>query len=219
MAEKRNYEPAHWDRLFATPGILAVITTVDGQGRVNAAAFATCVRAVHQPLQISFVTYAEGTQTYRNICETGQFVVNLPGFRKELLEKVCTVGLPFDQGVNEIEQAGLTALPATRVGPPRIAECGRHFECELVWTKEWLGRVVIMGNVVAASADDGSTDQEGFIDWDAVTPALYCGSTYFRAPDYQHSFVGNGAVVAVSSPYEGPEAQHYRDTVGAASRR
>ena len=91
----------YWDRLFAPGGHCAIITTVDQQGRVNAAAYATCVRIVHSPVQIAFTTSVSG-HTVENVLATGEFVVNLPAFERELLEKVRIVGLPFARGVSEL---------------------------------------------------------------------------------------------------------------------
>ena len=81
-------------------------TTVDREGHVNAAAYATCVRIVHKPVQIAFTTSQTG-DTGRNTKETGQFVVNLPSFERDVLEKARIAGLPFARGVNEREKAGL----------------------------------------------------------------------------------------------------------------
>ena len=50
----------YWDRLFAPGGHAAMITTVDREGRVNAASYATCVRIVHKPVQIAFTTSQAG---------------------------------------------------------------------------------------------------------------------------------------------------------------
>ena len=120
----------YWDRLFAPGGHAAMITTVDQQGRVNAASYATCVRITHKPVQIAFTTSQIG-DTFQNLKEVNQFVVNLPPFERTVLEKVRIVGLPFARGVNELEKAGLTALASTLVKPPRILDCPRHFECEM----------------------------------------------------------------------------------------
>jgi len=50
-------QPAKYvDRLFANVGQLAMITSVDEAGRINAATFATCVRVVHEPVHIAFTT-------------------------------------------------------------------------------------------------------------------------------------------------------------------
>jgi flavin reductase (DIM6/NTAB) family NADH-FMN oxidoreductase RutF len=208
----------HWDRLFATPGQLALITTVDNAGTVNAGAFATCVRVVHEPCQIAFTTSTTGKDTYTNIKANGQFVVNLPSFDRQLLEKVTVVGLRFPPGVDELNKAGLTALPSKLVKPPRIAECHRHFECELVWMKEWVGRVMIVGNVVAASVDKDCVDERGFIKWERIKPVHYCGSPYLKRdprPPHKHMFVACYETIAVDTPYDGPEL----DTLNAMVER
>lgn len=139
-----------WDELFAPSSALAMITTVDGQGRVNAASFGTCTRVCHNPVYIAF-TVGRHKNTAENVLETRQFTVNLPKFDRASLEKVCVVSLPFAQGVNEIERAGLTSLSARKIIPPRIVECPRHFECEVEWTQEWTGRLMVVGKVIAAS--------------------------------------------------------------------
>src|SRR5919205_3888900 len=104
----------YWDRLFAPGGHCAIVTTVDQDGRVNAASYATCVRIVHNPVQIAFTTSLTG-HTGENLLATGAFVVNLPQFERDILEKVRVVGLPFARGVNELDKAGLTQLPAPSV--------------------------------------------------------------------------------------------------------
>jgi flavin reductase (DIM6/NTAB) family NADH-FMN oxidoreductase RutF len=190
----------YWDRLFAPGGHAAVITTVDREGRVNAAAYATCVRIVHKPVQIAFTTSQAG-DTGRNAQETGQFVVNLPSFEREILEKVRIVGLPFARGVNELDKARLTALPSTQVAPPRILECHRHFECEVVWTKEWLNRMMVVGNVVAASVRADCVDPKGYINWERIKPVAFCGAPYVDM------FAAAHETITVGLPYDGPEAQ------------
>ena len=196
----------YWDRLFAPGGHAAVITTVDREGRVNAASYATCVRIVHKPVQIAFTTSQAG-DTGRNVTETGQFVVNLPSFERDVLEKVRIVGLPFARGVNELEKAGLTALPSTLIKPPRIAECHRHFECEVVWTKEWLNRMMVVGNVVAATVRADCVDRKGYIVWDRIKPVAFCGAPYVNM------FAAGHETMAVGLPYDGPEAQAADESV------
>jgi flavin reductase (DIM6/NTAB) family NADH-FMN oxidoreductase RutF len=209
---KINPDPHTWDRLFANVGQLAVITTVDARGNVNAASFATCVRVVHAPVHIAFTTSLY-KDTYKNVQETGQFTVNLPSFDRDVLEKVCVLGLTFDRGVNELEKAGLTSIPGLAVKPPRVVECHRHFECEVVWTKEWeekdmkVGRVTIVGNCVAASVDEDCVDERGYIVWDRVKPVQYCGAPYlkYHGEPYKHMFAAAYETMTVSTPYEGPE--------------
>ena len=195
------YQPEkYWDRLFAPGGHASMITTVDEEGRVNAASYATTVRIVHNPVHIAFTTSMKG-DTGANVKSTGEFVVNLPAFEREILEKVRIVGLPFERGVNELDKAGLTALASTTVRPPRILECTRHFECEVVWIKEWQNRMMVVGNVRAASVHRGLVDDKGYLVWDKVKPVAFCGAPYVNM------FAAGYEVMEVGMTYEGPEVK------------
>jgi flavin reductase (DIM6/NTAB) family NADH-FMN oxidoreductase RutF len=175
-----------------------MITTVDRQGRVNAASYGTCTRVHHEPVFIAFTANIDADNA-NNVLATGEFVVNLPRFERASLEKVRVVGLPFAAGVSEIEKADLTALPSTIVKPPRIAECPRHFECKVEWTKEWSKRLMVVGRVVAASVDADCVDDQGYVLWDKVKSAHYCGAPYGG------QFVAAYDKMAVEIPYDGPE--------------
>jgi flavin reductase (DIM6/NTAB) family NADH-FMN oxidoreductase RutF len=175
--KKVDLPAAHWDRLFAPSSCLVMVTTVDEGGRINAASFGTCVRVCHDPVYIAF-TVGATKDTYHNVLATDEFVVNVPSFEREILEKVRVVGLEFPPGVNELEKAGLTAIPSQVVKAPRIAECRSHFECRIEWTKQWLHRLMVVGKVVAASVDEGYVDEGGYIIWDKLKPAHYCGHEY-----------------------------------------
>lgn len=195
----------HFDRLASPVATLVMITTVDTAGRVNAASFATCLRNNHIPTcyEFSVDTYKD---TAANVLATGEFVVNIPPFEKEILEKVCVVGLPFAPGVNELEKAGLTALPSKVVKPPRIAECRSHFECKVEWTKHWLKtRLTVVGRVVAASVNRDCIDQDGYVIHDKLRPAHYCGHAYMR--NGASRFVAAYEVMEVGMVYDGPEAR------------
>jgi len=108
--EKLNQPPELWDRLFAPSSCLAVITTVDGEGRVNAASFGTCTRVKHEPVYIAFTTSVI-RDTARNLLANGEFTVNLPKWERASLEKVRVCGLAFAPGVNELEKAAVHRHP------------------------------------------------------------------------------------------------------------
>ena len=207
MTQRKIDQPRKaWDRLFAPSSCFAVITTVDRDGRINAASYGTCTRVKHEPVYIAF-TANVGSDTANNVAGTGEFVANLPRFDKTSLEAARVVGLPFAPGVNELDKAGLTAVPSTIVKPPRILEFPRHFECRVEWTKEWAERLMVVGELVAASVDADCVDEEGYVIWDRVRPAHYCGAPYGGM------FVDAHATMTVGIPYEGPEvtAFHARE--------
>jgi flavin reductase (DIM6/NTAB) family NADH-FMN oxidoreductase RutF len=202
QTQKLDQPPEKWDRLFAPSPCLAMITTVDAQGRPNAASYGTCLRVAHGPVDLAF-TANIGSDNANNIAAGSDFVVNLPRGDVKSLEAVRVVGLNFAPGVSEIDKAGLTALPARLVAPPRIAECPRHFECRVQWTKEWSNRVMIVGRVVAASVDADCVDADGYILWDKIRPVEYCGAPYGGA------FAAAHEVIRVGVPYEGPELEAF----------
>ncbi len=202
MQPKLEQPPKFWDRLFAPSSCLAMITTVDTQGRVNAASYGTCTRVNHEPVHVAF-TANIGADNARNVLATAEFVVNLPRFDRASLEAVRVVGLPFAPGVSELDKAGLTPLPSTRVKPPRIAECPRNFECRVLWTKEWSGRLMVVGEVLAAAVDADCVDADGYVVWDRVRSAHYCGAPYGGR------FVAAYETMAVDVPYEGPEVAEF----------
>src|SRR5262249_52630004 len=133
--KKVDVPAEHYDRLFIPVACVVSIPTVDTVGRITAAFFATCVRVHHDPTCIAFCVDSH-KDTYRNVLATNEFVVNIPSFDREILEKVRTLGLAFAPGVNELEKAGLTSLPSKRVKPPRSAEYKSHLRCQGQRTNE-----------------------------------------------------------------------------------
>ncbi len=67
------------------------------------------------------------------------------------------------------------------IQPPRITECTRHFECEVVWTREWLNRIMVVGYVVTASVQPIAWTRKGYLIWDKAKPVAFCGAPYVDA--------------------------------------
>lgn len=198
--EKLDIPEANYDRAFTPVSTLAMITTVDAQGRVNAATFATVVRVCHTPMCFEF-SVDTFKHTWQNVTATGEFVINVPSCDPWLLEKVVTVGLDFPPGVNELEKAGLTELASRVVKPPRILECKSHFECKVEWSKNWIGtRACVIGRVVAASIDKDCLDERGFVIHEKLRPAHSCGGAFGF-----NRFVEAYKVIEVPFVYQGDD--------------
>lgn len=137
----------NWERdrsMIVRP--VVIITTVSKEGVPNAA-LKTNFMIVSSLKTVAFACHPEH-DTYRNITETGEFVVNVPS--EEIIEQVMVMAIDFPHNVNEIEKAGLTSIPSERVKPPRIEECKLHLECKHKWCKD----NIFVGDVVAASVDE-----------------------------------------------------------------
>jgi len=167
-------DPGNWLAMVRPTSALAIVTTVDSQGRVNAAPHATVVRVSQQPLQLAF-TCSEASDTRANIEATGQFTLNYVPDSHEVLKQVLTAAQSWPRGVNESARAGMTSLPGLKVGPPRLAECYVHVELETEWVKSWSGRCMVVGQVVAVTARRDCVDDNDELKWERARPVHFWG--------------------------------------------
>ncbi|WP_434710610.1 flavin reductase family protein [Rhizobium sp. YTUHZ045] len=145
------------------PRPIALVTTVDEHGRINAAPFSffNCLSADPPILAIGVENNADMSfkDTGHNIRLTEVFTVNIVSFAIAEAMHVC--GAKYPRGVDELKQAGLTAIPGAKVASPFIAEAPAAFECRRHVTLE-LGRSrqIILGDIVYAHYRDGVVDPE-----------------------------------------------------------
>jgi flavin reductase (DIM6/NTAB) family NADH-FMN oxidoreductase RutF len=117
------------------PRPIALATTVDRNGRINAAPFSFFNAVSSDPPVVVLGINGAGPEgsstgykdTENNIRETGEFVVNLVDEAIAERMNVCAVDFPTEAG--ELDPAGLTAVASAGVKPPRIAESPVSFEC------------------------------------------------------------------------------------------
>jgi flavin reductase (DIM6/NTAB) family NADH-FMN oxidoreductase RutF len=145
------------------PRPIALVTTVDEHGRVNAAPFSffNCLSADPPILALGVENNPDMSfkDTGHNIRMTEVFTVNIVSFAIAEAMHVC--GSKYPRGVDELKEAGLTAKPGVKVASPYIAEAPAAFECKRHVTLE-LGksRQIIMGEIVYAHYRDGVVDPE-----------------------------------------------------------
>ncbi len=135
------------------PRPIAWVTTVDEQGRVNAAPFSffNVLSADPAILAIGVENYPDMSfkDTGHNIRMTGEFTVNIVDYAN--LDAMNVTAIPFPRGVDEVKAAGLTAIPGDKIAAPRIAESPIAFECRRYVTLEvGRSREIVLGEVVAA---------------------------------------------------------------------
>jgi flavin reductase (DIM6/NTAB) family NADH-FMN oxidoreductase RutF len=151
------------------PRPIVLITTVDKRGRINAAPMSFVTPIEIDPPILALSTGYDG-DTYRNISETGEFVVNLVTEKIKKQMRIC--GRSFPHGVNELEKAGLRWEPSKKVKPPRVIECPVNLECKLEWTYKGPEYVVVAGRVVAVNVRKGAV-KAGRLNVEGVRPLLH----------------------------------------------
>ena len=115
-----------------TPRPVAWITTVDAQGRVNAAPFSSYNYVATSPPMVAVnIAKRAGAikDTARNIQASGEFVINVA--TEACMDLMHRCGEDYAPEVSEADALGIELLPSRHVVPPRIAVTPVQMECRL----------------------------------------------------------------------------------------
>lgn len=117
------------------PRPIAFVSTIDPQGRPNLAPFSFFNAFGSNPPTLIFSPARRGRDgttkhTLHNVEATGECVVNIVNF--DMVEQMSLASCEFEEGVNEFEKAGFTAIDSEMVAAPRVAESPANFECKVV---------------------------------------------------------------------------------------
>jgi len=171
------------------PRPIAFVTTRDQNDVPNAAPFSFFQCGSHDPpsVALGMELRAEGTlkDTVRIIRATREFVVNLVS--EAIAERMNICAVDFPEGMDELSEAGLTAVPSSVVKPPRIAESPVNMECKLLEELrfgEGGKRSIVLGEVLRFHIRDDVLTAGGRVDLDAMKPVgRLAGSGYIRLSD------------------------------------
>lgn len=144
------------------PRPIALITTINEDGVVNAAPFSMFNMLGEEPpiVMVSINRLQDGQlkHTAANIVRTGEFVVHLTD--EHMAEQMHRCGDNFPADVSELAEVGLSTTPSLRVKPPCIKEAPAAFECTLYELLETPSRQIFIGQVHWLHAREGLVDTE-----------------------------------------------------------
>ena len=150
---------------LVAPRPIALITSMDERGRLNAAPFSAYNYLCLDPPIIGIgVTNRPTDQfvpkdTARNIRRTGEFVVNV--VTEDIAQQMNICATDFPAEISEVEIAGFTTAPSQKIKPPRLAEAHAALEC-IEYTSMEIGRSrIILGRVVSIYVEDRFVDPAG----------------------------------------------------------
>ena len=150
---------------LVAPRPIALITSMDERGRLNAAPFSAYNYLCTDPpiIGVGVANRPDDAfvpkDTARNIRRTGEFVVNI--VTEDIAEQMNVCAVDFPPEMNELEIAGFTTAPSQAIRTPRIAQAHAALECREHTTLE-IGRSrIILGRVVAAYVEDRYVDPAG----------------------------------------------------------
>ncbi len=146
---------------IVVPRPIALVTSVDADGRVNAAPFSFFNVFSDDPVQIvlGLQHKADGTpkDTTRNLAAAKYFVVNMVDESLAAVMNDCAIDFP--PAVGEIEALGIQTLPGVSVPVPRIAAAPFALECRKTVSLAFSNsRELLIGEVVRIHARAGLVD-------------------------------------------------------------
>jgi len=155
---------------IVVPRPIAWITTLDGEGRANAAPFSCYTFVCNRPPMLAINFGRRGgtfKDTTRNVRERGDFVVNV--VTEELIAPMHQSSSEYPPEVSEPDLLGIELAASRLVGPPRIAASPIALECKLDRILE-LGELrndLVIGEVIAFHLAEeifanGRVDMRGF---------------------------------------------------------
>jgi flavin reductase (DIM6/NTAB) family NADH-FMN oxidoreductase RutF len=170
------------------PRPIAWITTLNGDGGINAAPYSFFNMMGSNPptVAVGLMAAPDGgfKDTARNIAARGEFVVNL--VTEALAEKMNETSIDAPAGVDELALANLTSAPSTRVAPPRIAESPISIECvSIASVITGPMQTIVIGRMVAMAAHESAIKdvEHGYITEDMGFIGRTFANGYIRTHD------------------------------------
>ena len=170
----------------AGPRPIAFVSTVDKDGRPNLAPYSFFNVFGTNPATLIFSPARRGRDgstkhTLHNAEEVGECVVNMVSY--SIVEQMSLASTEFEEGVNEFEKAGFTALPSQFVKPFRVAESPAAFECrveQIIKTGDrgGAGNLVIC-RILALHINAALLDQSGKVNQAAMDLVGRMGYEYY----------------------------------------
>jgi len=116
------------------PRPIALVSTVDLEGRVNLSPFSffnlfstnppVCVFSPSRRVRDNTTKH-----TVENLREVPECVIHMVSYK--MVQQTSLASSEYPKGVNEFVKAGFTALPSDVVRPPRVAESPVQMECRV----------------------------------------------------------------------------------------
>jgi len=173
---------------IVVPRPIALVTTVNADGLVNAAPYSFFnVFSEDPPLVVlGLQHHADGRfkDTTRNIHTTGEFVVNLCD--EAMAQAMNETAVDFPSDISETETVGMATCPSIDVKVPRLAEAPFSFECVRHASLAFgPGRELLVGRPVRVHARAGLLDTDRmYIDYEQYQPVgRLFGELYARQGD------------------------------------
>ena len=162
-----------------SPRLTTLVTTMDARGIADVATYSFVSPVSFDPPML-MLSVGINKHSYWNLMSKKEFVVNIP--TEAMSPKLMVAGEPFDPHISKLERGGFETFSSRVVGPPSLAGSAACIECYLEDAKKYGDHVIIVGKVVAITADEGMVDEENRLRVDKARPPLHITENRFAFP-------------------------------------
>lgn len=134
----------------------------------------------------TYISVRPERNSYPIIKESGEFVINLPTARLTRAVDLC--GCRSGRTVDKFALAHLTAVPASAVGAPLIAECPVSLECRIFQSIPLGSHEMFLADILAVQVDRALLDAAGRLCLEKADLLAYAHGGYFRLGQQLGSF-------------------------------
>ena len=133
------------------PTSVVLATCVDEDGNPNIITLGMFMYISSKPPLVC-IGVAPPRYSHDLIVERGEFTINVPN--TNIIDEMHQCGITSGRDVDKFDKTGLTPIPAQKIRSPLIEECYGHLECRVVEKHICGDHTLIVGEVIAASADE-----------------------------------------------------------------
>ena len=148
------------------------------------------------------------TDTAENAITTGEFVWSMATYDQR--DQMVTSASAYPAEVDEFEAMGIEWEPAKFVAPRRVDASPMHFECVVVQSLDFPGRIpkaagrIVIGHVIGNHIDDEVITEDGRVDLLPRRPLARLGYLDYTTVDSRFEL----AVPGFETLYHNPETLH-----------
>lgn len=135
------------------PGPVVLLSTKGRRGKANVMTMSWHMMLEFEPPQIACVV-SGNNYSFEALRATRECVIGIPA--SGIARKVVQIGNCSGRDVDKFATCGITAVPASAVGPPLIEECFANLECRVIDTRMVNRYNLFVLEVVKAWRDPGA---------------------------------------------------------------
>jgi flavin reductase (DIM6/NTAB) family NADH-FMN oxidoreductase RutF len=170
---KKTLSPRPW--FFPRPVVL--VTTRETADRDNIVTVSWAGVSCTTPPMVN-ISLRKSRHSHGVVMATREFVVNIPTSKQREAVEMC--GTASGKDVDKFIAAGLSRLPASKVGAPLIAECPINLECQVRHVLPLGSHDLFVAEIVKTHAEHSVLREDGRLNDRALDCIAWGSEEFFK---------------------------------------